>query len=90
MPQGHSFRLVEGGKLLTLPNFNLNFKAKYLQQYEAGFELIKPAIHPKARTTRPFFEACVVWGKLLTLTIFQPHFTQAKRFQMSTARFETM
>ena len=79
-----------GGKLLTLPNFHLNFKAKYLQQYEAGFERIKLAIHPKARTTRPLVEACVVSGKLLTLTIFQPPFTQAKRFQMSTARFETM
>ena len=30
----------EGGKLLTLPNFILNFKAKYLQQYEAEFEPI--------------------------------------------------
>ena len=75
---------------MTLANFNLNFKSKYLQQYEAGFELIKPAIHPKTRTTRLLVEACVVWGKLLTLTIFQPHFTQAKRFQMSTARFKTM
>ena len=50
----------EGGKLLTLANFNINFKAKYLQQYEAGFERIKLVIHPKARTTRPLLEACVV------------------------------
>ena len=65
---------------MTLANFILNFKAKYLQQCEAGFERIKLAIHTKVRTTRPLVEACVVRGKLLTLTIFQPHFNQAKRF----------
>ena len=51
---------LEGGKLLTLANFNFYFKAKYLQRYEGGFERIKLAIHPKARTTRPLVVACVV------------------------------
>ena len=38
------------------------------------------ARNTKPRTTRPLIEPRVVRGKLLTLTIFQPHFNQAKQF----------
>ena len=65
---------VVGGKLMTLPNFILNFKAKYLQHGEAGFERIKLAIHTKVRTTRPLVEACVVLGKLLDFNHFSTSF----------------
>ena len=38
------------------------------------------AIDTKAHTTRSLVEAGGEGGKLLTLTIFQPHFNQAKRY----------
>ena len=65
-----------GGKLLTLTNFSLHFKSKYLLQSAARFEPLSNCIvtYTKALTTRSLVHVCAPGGKLLTLTNFSLHF----------------
>ena len=59
-----------GGKLLTLANFLLHFKAKSTQLSLARFEQDQILMHNNAFTSVPVVHSCVKVGKLLTL----PHF----------------
>ena len=61
---------VMGGKLLTLPNFLLDFKAKKTQLCLARFETDQILIHNNVFTSVPLVHSCVLVGKLFTLSNF--------------------
>ena len=61
---------VMGGKLLTLANFLLYFKAKSTQLSLARFEQDQILMHNNAFTSVPLVHSWLMGGKLLTLPNF--------------------